>query len=80
MQIKKFFNPCAILLSIFLFTSAVLTASDEAPRKIVVFQKNFKDRAAQHALVKKEWSYTDQTIEDHQWYGCLSTCRSTKCS
>lgn len=53
MQIKKFFNPWAILLSIFVFTSAVFSASDEAPRKIVVFQKSFTDRAAQHSLVKK---------------------------
>ena len=53
MQIKKFFNPLAILLSIFVFTSAVFASSDGAPRKIVVFKKSFTDRAAQHSLVKK---------------------------
>ena len=53
MQIKKFFNPWAILLSIFVFTSAILASPAETPRKIIVFQKSFTDRAAQQSLVKK---------------------------
>jgi len=53
MQIKKFFNPWAILLSIFVFTSAILASPAETSRKIIVFQKSFSDRAAQIALMKK---------------------------
>lgn len=53
MNKNKFFYLWTILLSIFFFNSAVLASSDEAPRKIVVFQKSFTDRAAQIILMKK---------------------------
>lgn len=56
MQINKknnFFNAYAILLSIFTFSSSVFASSEEAPRKIIVFQKSFSDRAAQIALMKE---------------------------
>lgn len=52
MKKPTLFNAWAILLSIFVFTSTIFAGPHEAPRKIVVFQKHFTDRAAQHALIK----------------------------
>lgn len=53
MRKNKFFSLYAILLSILTFTSTIFASSEEAPRKIIVFQKSFTDRASQMSLVKK---------------------------
>ncbi|EIF51108.1 S8 family peptidase [Sulfurovum sp. AR] len=53
MRKNKFFNLYAILLSILTFTSAMFASPAETPRKIIVFQKSFSNKAAQVDLIKK---------------------------
>ncbi|MDM5263033.1 S8 family peptidase [Sulfurovum sp. XTW-4] len=53
MRNNKFFNLYAILLSILTFTSAMFASPGETPRKIIVFQKSFSNKAAQVDLIKK---------------------------
>lgn len=53
MRKNKFFNLYAILLSVLTFTSAIFASPADTPRKIIVFEKSFSDRAAQLDLMTK---------------------------
>ena len=49
----KFFLVNLIFLSVVFSVSGVFASSEKAPRKIIVFQKSFSNKAAQMALMKK---------------------------
>ena len=53
MKKNKLFKPYAILLSILTFTAAIFASPADSPRKIIVFQKSFSNKASQIALMKK---------------------------
>lgn len=62
MKKNKFFIPQAIVLSIFVFTSAMFASPADTSRKIVVFQKNFSNQTAQTALLKKHGAVPNKPL------------------